>query len=201
VNVFVLCTGRSGSTTFIEACKHLTNYSSSHESRSNLIGEARFNYPPNHIEADNRLSWFLGRLEKKFGNEAFYVHLKRDHLHTAKSFLNRYERGIIKAYRSDIIMNIDNNADPLSICLDYCETIDANIELFLKNKERRMSFQLENAKEDFVVFWNAINGEGNLNAALNEWDIKHNDSKAIKSEPSKDKKSLKGPKRLFRFDL
>lgn len=186
MNVFVLCTGRSGSTTFIEACKHLTNYSASHESRSNLIGKERFDFPPYHIEADNRLSWLLGRLDKEYGNEAFYVHLKRDHLQTAKSFLNRYEQGIIKAYRSDIIMNIKDDYSPLNVCLDYCDTIDSNIELFLKDKEHTMTFHLENAKEDFKKFWTFIKGTGDFDAALAEWEVRHNNSPL-----SSNKKALK----------
>ncbi len=64
--------------TFIQACKHISNFSSSHESRCGLLAEARLDYPENHIEADDRLSWFLGRLDKQYGNSAFYVHLKRN---------------------------------------------------------------------------------------------------------------------------
>lgn len=56
MNVFVLNSGRCGSTTFIAACRHITNYSSGHESRATLIGEERLAYPTQHIEADNRLS-------------------------------------------------------------------------------------------------------------------------------------------------
>ena len=32
-NVFVLCTGRCGSTTFTQACQHIQNYTASHESK------------------------------------------------------------------------------------------------------------------------------------------------------------------------
>jgi hypothetical protein len=64
VNVFVLNTGRCGSVTFIEACRHIRNYSAAHESRATLIGEQRLAYAANHIETDNRLCWFLGRLDK-----------------------------------------------------------------------------------------------------------------------------------------
>jgi hypothetical protein len=57
VNVFVLGRGRCGSTTFIRAYKHISNFTSGHETRARLLGEARLNYPDHHIEADNRLSW------------------------------------------------------------------------------------------------------------------------------------------------
>ena len=64
MNVFVLNTGRCGSVTFIEACRHIHHYSAAHESRATYIGEQRLAYAANHIEADNRLCWFLGRLDK-----------------------------------------------------------------------------------------------------------------------------------------
>src|SRR5262245_39334592 len=102
MNVFILNTGRCGSTTIIKACSYITNYTAAHESRTGLVGPDRLDYPPNHIEADNRLSWFLGRLERTYGNDAFYVHLKRQDAATARSFAQRYQYGIIKAYRDAI---------------------------------------------------------------------------------------------------
>lgn len=176
MNVFVLCTGRCGSTTFIEACRHATNYTAAHESRAGHVGASRLSYPPNHIEADNRLSWFLGRLEKAYGDEAFYVHLRRDDLATAQSFVRRYDSGIIRAYREVVLLGSPKKADPLRLCLDYCETVNANIELFLKDKTKQARVSLENAKEDFGRFWEWVGAEGDLRAALAEWDVKYNAS-------------------------
>ena len=44
MNVFVLNTGRCGSTTFIEACRHITNYSAAHESKTGRLGPARLRF-------------------------------------------------------------------------------------------------------------------------------------------------------------
>jgi len=74
-NIFVLSTGRCGSTTFYKACSHFSNYTSGHETLSSKLGIQRFAYPAFHIESDNRLSWLLGRLDTEYGNSAFYVHL------------------------------------------------------------------------------------------------------------------------------
>src|SRR5664279_6422416 len=87
MNVFVLTTGRAGSESFIAACKHLTNYTAGHESQVSRLGPDRIQYPDRHIEADNRLAWFLGRLEERYGDEAFYVHLVRDRAATAASLV------------------------------------------------------------------------------------------------------------------
>ena len=100
MNVFVLCTGRSGSTTFYRACRHITNYSAGHELNTSEVGRARLDYPEDHIEVDNRLSWLLGRLDQAYGDRAFYVHLTREEEATARSFDRRWASrySIIRAY-------------------------------------------------------------------------------------------------------
>lgn len=178
-NVFVLCTGRCGSVTFVEACRHITNYSSAHESLSHAVGAARFAYPSVHIEADNRLSWLLGRLDKAYGDNAFYVHLTRDTMATARSFLKRYDSGIMHAYKSSILMGAAKKSadvDPLDFCVDYCETVNANIESFLRNKTHTMNFALERAGSDFVEFWERVGAQGDIDSALAQWQTKHNAS-------------------------
>ena len=177
MNVFVLCTGRCGSTTFIQACSHISNFTAEHESRTALLGADRFRYPPNHIEADNRLAWLLGRLDKVYGDNAFYVHLRRDLQATAASFVKRYAGGIIKAYRgSGILLGLSDDADPLAVCLDYCETVNSNIELFLRDKSHVMEFWLERASPDFAEFCRAIDAVVDIDAALAEFDVRYNAS-------------------------
>ncbi len=167
MNVFVLCAGRCGSTTFIKACQHITNFTSAHESRCSMLDLDRFDYPGNHIEADNRLSWLLGRLDKCYGDDAFYVHLTRTSVDTAHSFSRRYEGGIIKAYRYDgILLGLPEESDPLLVSLDYCQTVNSNIELFLKDKTSKMEIALETIDRDFATFWERIGSEGDIDAAL-----------------------------------
>lgn len=136
MNIFVLTTGRSGSTTFFEACRHIKNYTSAHESQVGSIGKSRLSYPKNHIEIDNRLSWFLGRLDKVYGDDAIYVHLRRNHEKIASSFVKRwdFDGGIIRAYRQGILQGLPTWVDSYLCCLDYCDTVDSNIESFLKDK-------------------------------------------------------------------
>lgn len=173
MNAFILSTGRCGTTTFIRACQHIENYSAAHESRWHLLGDTRLAYPSDHIEADNRLSWLLGRLGLRYGDEAFYVHLTRDRDAVARSLDHRrdYCPSIIRAYRQDIlgIMEPDH-----TICLDYCDTVNTNIQQFLVNKSHWMHFRLENAQEDFRVFWDWIGATGDLSSALAEWNKTYN---------------------------
>lgn len=176
MNVFILNSGRCGSTTFIQACSHISNYTALHESRCGLIGPERLNYPDNHIEADNRLSWFLGRLDQEYGDDAFYVHLKRDRQATAESFARRADFGIMEAYREGIVLELQGAPTAHEIALDYLDTVEANIGHFLKDKSLKMAFHLEQAKVDFQTFWEWIGASGTLELALLEWDTAYNSS-------------------------
>jgi hypothetical protein len=176
MNVFVLSTGRCGPTTFSRACSHIENYTSSHESRIGNL-ERRIQYPNNHIEVDNRLSFFLGRLENLYGDDAFYVHLRRDRDATAESFLRRYDSGIIAAYRRRIVPLMGDEPAPIEVCRHYCDTINANIEGFLRDKSKCMEFWLETSEEDFQVFWEQIGTSGERSEAINEWSYHYNASK------------------------
>lgn len=176
MNVFILNSGRCGSTTFIEACKHITNYSSAHESLISALGHQRLDYPDNHIEADNRLCWLLGRLENTYGDNPFYVHLKRNNEDTISSFSKRRDFGIMKAYEQGILMHEDHIATAHEIAGDYLETVNTNINLFLKDKSKKMLISLESITSDFTEFWEAINASGNLQDALVEWNKHYNAS-------------------------
>lgn len=179
MNIFILNSGRCGSTTFIKACQHIDNYTSAHESLLSATGSHRFNYPANHIEADNRLSWMLGRLDQHYGDNAFYVHLKRSIDDTANSFSKRIDFGILKAYEQGVLMHQQHINTPLEIAYDYIETVETNIQLFLKDRPLKMEITLENIKTDFTEFWNTINALGNLPQALNEWNTNYNASDSV----------------------
>lgn len=176
MNVFVLCTGRSGSTTFHRACRHITNFTAAHEGRTSELGADRFAYPDDHIEVDNRLTWLLGRLDRAFGERAFYVHLRRDDRLTARSFDRRWSGrySIIRAYAEGILRRRDRTA---AICLDYVDTVNANIETFLRDKPNSMTIRLEDARNGFAEFWKRIGADGDLEGALGEFEVMHNPSK------------------------
>ncbi|WBU52289.1 hypothetical protein [Paracoccus sp. SCSIO 75233] len=179
-NIFVLCSGRCGSTTFSKAASHATNYSSGHETRTPLIGSDRLAYPNHHIEADNRLTWMLGRLEREWGDRALYVHLQRERNATARSFAARSAKGIMRAYREDILLGSRKYRKKVSdfdYALDYIDTVNANIETFLARRSNHFRVQLETATRDFEEFWNWAGLEGDLGAALNEWKTSYNATK------------------------
>lgn len=181
MRVFILCTGRSGSSTFIKACKYITNYSCGHETRVKKIGEQRFAYPDNHIEADNRLAWFLGGLQENFGDDAFYVHLTRDRDETIDSFMRRWKNtgSIIKAFTEGVLLTTTlfmSKKDKEKICGFYYDTVNANIESFLENKPHKLTIKLNKIGKGFDAFWSAIHAEGDLEKAHRELRTRHNKS-------------------------
>ena len=174
-NVFILCTGRCGSTSFVKACSHFYNYTAGHETRSHMIGNKRLMYPKNHIECDNRLSWLLGRLDQDFGNNPFYVHLTRNISDTATSFAKR-KGGIMSAYQGSGIIMGCKELDQLKIAKDYIHTANANIEQFLINKSNKMNIKLEDIANDFTEFYERINADGDIEKSLKEFEFNHNSS-------------------------
>jgi hypothetical protein len=184
VRIFVLGTGRCGTVTFMKACKHLTNYTSSHESRAALSGPDRFDYPANHIEADNRLAWFLGGLGQQHP-EAYFVHLRRDREATAHSLLARwdstYRPSIIRAFAHGILLREEDWEDPLGVCRFYVDTVTRNIDNFLAGR-RHETVWLEEAGEAFPGFLERIAAQGDLASAVAEWGIQHNASPRSRSQ-------------------
>lgn len=175
MNVFVLCTGRCGSLSFAKACGHIRNFTSGHESRCGMLGAERFNYPANHIEVDNRLSWLTGRLDRRFGTSAFYVHLKRDDEQTAHSYSRRMGRGIMNAYGGrGILMGVDEKVSPLDLAMDYVQTINSNIELFLRDKPHVLTFDIEQATQQFPEFCHRIDADVDIDAGIHEFERRYN---------------------------
>ncbi len=177
MNVFVLCTGRCGSLSFARACGHMTNFTSSHESRVDRLGDDRLAYPDDHIEVDNRLSWFLGRLDRSFGDSAYYVHLTRDPAQVAASWARRFHvlGGMATGYRDHILAATSpkSGVTRLAAATDYVRTVTENIDAFLKDKSHVMRFRMEDAATAFPDFWAWIGAEGDLRAAMAEWSKRH----------------------------
>lgn len=60
----------------------------------------------------------LGRLDQRFGQTAFYIHLLRDPDAVAASLVRRADRGIMPAYRSEMLMRAQRLA-PDTAMLDF----------------------------------------------------------------------------------
>ena len=182
MRVFVLCTGRTGSVSLAEACKHMTNFTSGHESKARCLGEERLRFPDQHIEIDNRLTWFLGQLHETYGQEPYYVHLLRDRDKTAHSYNKRWQayHSIVRAFASSILKLRPrklSEAERLQVSYDYCDAANSNIRLFLRDKPRQMEIDLDAIEQGFTQLWQEIGAEGNLQEALQALNTPRNTSK------------------------
>jgi len=181
MRVFVLCTGRCGSMTFARACRRATNYTCSHESgREDFYA---WNYPDNHIEVDNRLSWCVGRLHERFP-DAYYVHLLRNREDVVRSFAERGIRqwcqilhGWVFAIKQGYPVKRGRPVAPGALealkqqvdlereAAEMVDTINANIRHFLRDK-RHATVWIERPERGFPAFWRDIGAHGDLDAAL-----------------------------------
>lgn len=174
MRVFVLCTGRCGSTTFARACSHITNYTSGHETRSRQY-KARLNYPDQHIEVDNRLAWMLGMLDARYGTDPLYIHLERDFDAVLDSYTRRAHNphGIVPAFAHGIIQadQCDDYEQPTRLML---RTVKANIRMFLRDKPNVIRIRIEEPHRGFDRMWDTIGAQGDRDAAHAELDVRHN---------------------------
>jgi hypothetical protein len=176
MNVFALCAGRTASTAFSSACSHLQGFTAGHETRSRLIGGDRLAYPDNHIEIDNRLAWFLGGLDERFGNEARYVYMNRDAKSIAMSYEKRWNLtvSVVRAFATGLCMQSNVPRDRrIEICDFYVHTLEQNVKHFLASKQHVFQFHLNDAKTSFEGFCDFL-GVTCPPEAMAEWDHRHN---------------------------
>lgn len=177
--VFVLSAGRAASTAFCSACKHITNFSAAHESSASLPFPERIDYPNQHIEIDNRLTWFLPHIEDKYGDNAIYVYLRRDKEKIARSYEERWHLNvsIVKAFGHGVLMKPKiSMSERLDVCRSYVDYVDAAILLHLKDKNA-IYVDAENLQQDFRTFFDAINAQGDIEKCIQEFSAVHNPNK------------------------
>lgn len=142
----------------------------------------RLDYPDHHIEADNRLSWFLGELDLRFGDDAHYVHLRRDPEAVAASYASRWPKhtmlhdaGIMGAYAHGIFHTTSWPVEQrLEMARSYTSTVTSNIELFLKDKSRVSEIWLETLPHDLARVWKEVGAIGDLDSAVRIASTTHN---------------------------
>lgn len=171
MNVFVLCVGHTGSTTFHKACTHISNYTVGHETQTRISGPSRTAYPANHIEVDNRLLWFLDRLP----DDAFYVHLTRDKQKIVNSFVSRYHhksKGILRAWKKHVLCNTKDSLE--DVAWDYVNTGMNTIDTFISRRRLTMMMDIDTITDVWPEFWTRIGAEGDYEKSIQEFSIHHN---------------------------
>lgn len=178
MRAFILTTGRSGSTTFAKACAHIINYTSGHESRADKIKD-RCAYPEDHIEVDNRLSWFLGTLDRLYGTDPLYIHLTRDRDEVIRSYARRRRSpmSIMRATANGILQRREppkTDEQWQAVSGLVVDTVTDNINLFLGDKPNVIDVTLDNIQVGFDEMWARLGCEGDIEAAHAELRKRHN---------------------------
>lgn len=111
-----------------------------------MFGDERLGFADHHIEVDNRLAWFLGRLQEMYGDEGFYVHLIRDEQTVAASYDQRWHHqgSLVQSFDQGILRNKwphDNAAQEL------VRTINENIRGFLRDKSDWMTIDINQIQD------------------------------------------------------
>ncbi|MEM8621402.1 MAG: hypothetical protein AAGF73_16955 [Actinomycetota bacterium] len=70
-----------------------------------------------------------------------------------------------------------SDSERLQVCRSYVDTVNCNIEQFLRGRDG-LSVELESATQDFPLVWARLQAKGDLEAAVAEFSIAHNASKA-----------------------
>jgi len=165
VRVFVPCTGRCGSTTFWRACSHMTNFTASHDGDFPDL-----DFPDNHIAVGGCLFPVVPRLRRMYP-EALFVWLRREREASIESWARkRSESGRLTVdHHRDLWVPVWPS-DPHG----GAERLHDMVSGYLGLLPWDMIFWLETAREQWPTFWNMIRAEGNYEAAIAEWDVRHN---------------------------
>jgi hypothetical protein len=161
MRIFITGTGRCGTKTLANACKHITNYTSGHETRARLPMPNRLNYPDNHIEVDNRLIWFLDRINP---DDSQVWRMSRNLEKVFRSFMNRPDSSIIKAVRDGIFMNPK---------MSWTDAVYAYLKMEAVQTLGLPEIKLEEP-DTHLAFWDAIKAEGDKDAFLAAMKEVHN---------------------------
>jgi hypothetical protein len=173
MRIFVTGTGRCGSVTFSQACRHVTNYTCGHETHTNkrtaegLRGDvAHWDYPDNHIEVSPQLVIGIPILRRRYP-EARWVHLvRRDRDACARSLCLRSD---MRAFAKYWFLNAD--PDELSVAYAVYDTVRSLCQALLPDA---FTLELEQARLQWRACWEFIGARGDFARSLREWETRHN---------------------------
>jgi hypothetical protein len=167
MNIFLLSPGRTATTTLSEAFSNVPGFTSDHESKVQELGDARVNYPDFHFECDNRLTWFMTRLTKKYSDTGVLVVVKRNELEIAKSYNKRwYKINIMKSYSQGIHLRPFSKND-LEVCKDYVQYVYEELDFYSKMWKTVIVLDLGSPDEGVKKILRHINREEHSKEVLN----------------------------------
>lgn len=171
MRVFVVGTGRCGTSTFFHACLHIRNYGTGHESKRGVNQIGNWSFPDDHIEIASNLTIGLNQLRGKYP-EALWVRLKRNREDCIKSLAEQSSDAMLDFAHQWWYLDMTEAVDNIEVAsqfYDFCEDFYQNCL-----PADALFFDLEHIKEHWIMFWNQTKADGDYLASLQEWDRQYN---------------------------
>ena len=170
MRAFVTGTGRCGTVTFSEACRHADNYTCGHETHTNLgscSGRiACWEYADGHIEVSHHLVIAIPLLRDLYPN-ARWVHLVRDDREAcARSLARRFPLGAFAR-----VWFFRRTAPLMPAAYAFYDTVNALCRALIPDA---FVLHLETAEEQWADCWEFLGCQGDFDASLAEWSVRHN---------------------------
>ena len=169
MRVFVTGIGRCGTVSFKEACSHITNYSSAHETVN-----PKLVYPDNHIEVNPHMRQCIREVAKKYPNEK-WIHLIRNKTDNVRS-LSVLDDGVIMTCYW-VLRGSTIGETPIDIAETYYRDennlIRDQLKLYVP-PENTMILYLDMIQNFWKSFWEFIGAEGDFQSSIQSWDTPHN---------------------------
>lgn len=174
-NVFIISPGRTATSAMSKALSHVSGFTSLHESRVSFLQDERINYPNFHIELDNRLSFYMPQLTKKYSKkESLLVIINRDRKSIAESYNKRWRKiNIMKAFSQGIHMR-NLNSNNIDVCLAYVNYVYETLDYFKNDWDNVLEVDFSNLNAAITQILKRINKIEDLDNVLNEMKNKSN---------------------------
>jgi len=170
MRVFVVGTGRCGTCTFFQACKHISNFTTDHEGKSGQRDIGEWEYPDNHIEVAAHLAIAMGHLRLKYP-EARWVHLIRNEENCVRSLVTN-SQAPLDYFALHWLQAFQFN--PVRCARVFYHLVNDNIRAMLPRGNYSMTIQLENIQNAWPEFWSWIEASGTYSSSLDTWTRKYN---------------------------
>jgi hypothetical protein len=124
----------------------------------------------------------LGSLDRFYGDAPIYVYLSRDTEQVIQSFTKRYSlnniAGIMHGFGHGILQQPKRYEDEnlAKLAEMYVGVVTDNIESFLKDKTKVVRFDVDKPRDSIHKIWEMGKIEGDVQKAVDEWNIKYNQS-------------------------
>jgi len=148
MRVFVVGTGRCGSSTFYQACKTIKNYTCGHETFAGQVHD--FEYPDNHIEVAVQNVQALALLQNKYP-DARFVHLVREKEACIKSLLEQCPE-YLKAWAFQVFLT-HGVTEKVAMAYYHC------VNKYLTTVPNLITVRLEDLEWFWLNFVKCINAE------------------------------------------